>query len=237
MAAGVTKAKKKAPRASASARVPREKSKGGYSGRLAEPIELPPETILRAEARDPGFCASDPERERLAFFEKYYLPLIDQQEQEKLPLLFKHCGLDADDPAAWQRLALMLARKHVPGFRVVAFQYELPKKWNEFEHADLYLAVRDKRAGKRTMSEHRAVQLVAESATAKSRGWSRKESALWSEYQRAKRSAWVRLLEDNLAEGGESLAAAERLIAEIPNIAENIRALRGDAKKKPVRNS
>lgn len=37
-------------------------------------------------------------------------------EQAKLPQLFEHFGVKADDPDAWRDLALALARKHVPGF-------------------------------------------------------------------------------------------------------------------------
>lgn len=42
--------------------------------------------------------------------------IISEAQAEKLPTLFDYFKISQDDPDKWQRLALLLASKHVTGF-------------------------------------------------------------------------------------------------------------------------
>jgi hypothetical protein len=85
-----------------------------YSGALAEPI-------VRWGFR---FITAEPNDER-----------ISREMWEKLGLLFAHYNIRPKDPKGWQKLALRLAWKHVPGMQVIdrpRSRKGRPKKWPLF---------------------------------------------------------------------------------------------------------
>jgi hypothetical protein len=71
-------------------------------------MDLP--RVKPSRSTEPGILNAPPED--AAEFDA----LVEEKWSAKMPLLFKHFGIEPDGVNAWQRLAYVLAAKHVPGF-------------------------------------------------------------------------------------------------------------------------
>jgi hypothetical protein len=81
----------------------------GYPpGELSQPMDLP--RVKPSRSTEPGILNAPPED--TAKFDA----LVEEKWSAKMPLLFKHFGIQPDGVNAWRRLAYVLAAKHVPGF-------------------------------------------------------------------------------------------------------------------------
>jgi hypothetical protein len=89
----------------------RRRKTGDYRGELRQLIILPDPHMWqrRFNPRGPFLLTGEMKAREAA--------IIERAIAVKLPPLFAHFGIRADDPNRWQRLALALARKHVPGFQ------------------------------------------------------------------------------------------------------------------------
>src|SRR5262249_4678297 len=102
---------------------------------------------------------------------------------EKLPLLLKHFGIPATSKHVWFRLALALARVHVPGMRIVENLRPVGRPREAPTLTELRAAVHliiDKQVRyKQRKSVSRAIEILRE-----------KEPEKWGKYPPRKLSHW-----------------------------------------------
>lgn len=91
----------------------RRQRTGDYRGELRQSIILPDphKWQRRFSPRTPLLLTGEMKAREAA--------IIERAIAEKLPPLFAHFDIRANDPDRWRQLALALARKHVPGFQAV----------------------------------------------------------------------------------------------------------------------
>jgi hypothetical protein len=66
---------------------------------------------------------------------------IEARRRTKLHSLADLFGLEKDEKDYWYRLAVLLAVKHVPGFKVYDKTKTRERKWNDYDYASLLSAV------------------------------------------------------------------------------------------------
>jgi len=116
----------------------RKRRAPNYTGALAQPIYL--EDYYKP--RGLGQAIQEPD-----------IAAINKRGLEKMGLLFNHYKIDPSDEQSWQKLAISLARAHVPGLRFA----NRPKRgrkptWKTGRYDELVRAVDDvkSRTGKST---------------------------------------------------------------------------------------
>lgn len=79
--------------------------------------------------------------------------------QYRIEALAEDCGVDFRKPMDWQTIALTLAARHVPGFRVGAYRGRGRPKWQMGEDLALIMAMEERIANNHSI--RRAAALVA----------------------------------------------------------------------------
>lgn len=112
-----------------------------FEGELTTPIiETVPRKALHSAMtlQEWDSYLSQFEEQSRDFFER-----VTAKRDKKLDLLFPLVGIAIDDGDKWKKLALLLAAKYIPGFRVHDPSITNPLVWTPWRKADLVMQIRD----------------------------------------------------------------------------------------------